>query len=47
MGCEGGARLPIGARDGARTVGVFAGIGGVGGTDSEDTSSSLTASTGG
>ena len=42
-----GFRLPIGARDGARTVGAFAGIGGVGGTDSVDTSSSFIGLTGG
>ena len=41
-----GFRLPIGARDGARTVGAFA-VGGVGGTDSVDTSSSFIGLTGG
>ena len=42
VGWAGDARLPIGARDGARTVGASAGIGAVGATDSVDTSSSLT-----
>ena len=42
VGWAGGVRLPIGARDGARTVGASAGIGAFGGTDSVDTSSSLT-----
>ena len=41
-GWDGVGRLPIGARDGARTVGESAGIGAFSGTESVDTSSILT-----